>query len=110
MDKHSCVCALLSLTGLLAWALPAHTQPVHSTSAAVIEAEKVFWDCERRSTYIVLDTADAYICSGAYEVLLRHKFRGDFPALMAWWSREKSFMNIGDGPRVPVGKCGTRPC
>jgi hypothetical protein len=110
MDNHCCACALLTLTGLLACTLPAHAQPVHPPPAAIVEAEKVFWDCERLSAAHVLGAGDAAICSGAYEVLLRQKFRGDFPALMAWWSREKSASNLADGPRVPVGGCGTRPC
>lgn len=108
MHKHCCACALLSVTGLLAWTLPTHAQPAHSTPAAVTEAEKVFWYCERRSTAHVLDPGDAFICSGAYEVLLRQKFRGDFSELMAWWSREKPFRVTGSVDAT-VGSLTERP-
>lgn len=35
----------------------------------------------------LLDGDSAAICSVRYEALLRHGFRGDFEALLAWWQR-----------------------
>jgi hypothetical protein len=59
------------------------------------EAEKIFWDCEGMSQVGILNVEDAAVCSVAYETLLKRKFRGDFSALMTWWSREKPIRVTG---------------
>ncbi len=41
--------------------------------------------CDADAEAGFLDAGSAAICSVRYEALLRHGFRGDFPALLRWW-------------------------
>lgn len=41
--------------------------------------------CDADAEAGFLDAGSAALCSVRYEALLRHGFRGDFPALLRWW-------------------------
>lgn len=59
-------------------------------SASLLTAEQLFWECEQSSQTQVLGAGDAAICSGAYELLLKERFKGKFSDLITWWKRGKS--------------------
>lgn len=69
-------------------ATPSGTRPDH-----LISAEKLFLECEKHSQTRVMEVSDAALCSGAYELLLKERFKGKFSDLMAWWNQEKSLGN-----------------
>ncbi len=41
--------------------------------------------CDTDAEAGLMDAGNAAVCSVRYEALLRHGFRGDFPALLRWW-------------------------
>jgi hypothetical protein len=118
MTLHTSTGACLALAGVLAWAVPGLAQPGLTAEGApgtvsgvqaiapaareglaappppppahITEAEKRFWACENASRDRVLDTGDAVLCSGAYELLLKERFGGRFSDLLSWWQREKA--------------------
>lgn len=51
---------------------------------------RIFAACSAASGQALLDPGSAAICSFGYEALLRRDFHGSFPALLAWWQRQRA--------------------
>ena len=53
------------------------------------EIEKAFWVCDYASSNSFLDQGVAATCSYTFEELKSRKFKGDWPAFLAWWKANK---------------------
>lgn len=115
----------LAALGLFAWVLastavaqiaarapaverPSAQRPEISTLSAL---EREFWRCDHAATQALLDPGTAMDCSIATEALKAQRFRGDFPAMLAWWRANKDAQHMaisGSSPRrlarLPKGR------
>ena len=70
------------------------TRSKPTASHAVVAAsgpaalERAFWDCDHAASSRLMDVAEAAECSAVSEAVLR-TFDGNFPAMLAWWERNK---------------------
>lgn len=53
------------------------------------QLKALYLQCQRDAMQGLLDFGDAARCSIVHEVLLKHVFRGDFQALVAWWRQQR---------------------
>jgi hypothetical protein len=82
---------------LLAAALPAAADPAHYTEAQI---KRHYLNCDHVSSRRVLDAAEGAHCTAVADRLLKHHFRGDLTALLAWWRSERdSFRAAAAEPR-----------
>lgn len=65
------------------------------------ELKAVYMRCDDEAIERGMAFADAYMCSLAYEVLLKQTFDGDFDALLAWW-RTQRIAAAPDAALLPV--------
>lgn len=54
------------------------------------QLERDFWACDYASTVMLLDSGTAMACSEISEKFKQLMFKGDFPALHAYWLQNKA--------------------
>jgi hypothetical protein len=83
---RSAVAALVA-GGIVLLCGPSYAQERASVTK---DLERQFWACDYAATARGVGALEAGACSVSYEELLRAKFRGDFAAMLEWWSKNKA--------------------
>ncbi|MBL8351815.1 MAG: hypothetical protein JNL87_16065 [Burkholderiaceae bacterium] len=73
----------------LAVAAAATQAGAQGAGTSLRELEREFWRCDHEAVRRLLDAGTAAQCSIAYEALKKHRFGGDFAAMLAWWRANK---------------------
>ncbi len=85
---------LLAATTIAVACLGAATL-VHATSPDLSSLdsdrlERLFWDCDARSTQEALSLGDGALCVSISDALKLRRFDGDFERMLGWWSARKA--------------------
>jgi hypothetical protein len=104
---------LVQVIAVSALAMAAQAQATPSDAPPVPQAEadvrRLYLVCDAESARRLLDAVEGAYCSAVAERLLRHYFKGDLPALLAWWRAEKAQRGAsrggggGEGATASVG-------